>query len=51
MAGGMISLTLEHYTAWRRLGPRRAELGAIALTLRGASRSTTIVTAALIFRS
>jgi amino acid transporter len=53
MAGGMISLTLEHYTAWHPSWVPIAvlmTLGAIALTLRGAGRSTTIVTAALIFQ-
>ena len=51
MAGGMISLTVEHYTSWH---PSWLPItlvmtgGAISLTLRGASLSTTAVGVALI---
>ncbi len=51
MSGGMISLTLHHYTSWH---PSWLPLtivttvGALALTLRGASLSTTAIGLALI---
>jgi amino acid transporter len=53
MAGGMISLTLEHYTSWDPSWLPIALLmtaGAIWLTLRGASLSTTAIGIGLIFQ-
>ncbi|HXB65072.1 MAG TPA: APC family permease [Solirubrobacteraceae bacterium] len=53
MAGGMISLTLEHYTSWH---PSWVPItlvmtaGAIWLTLRGASLSTTAVGIAMVIQ-
>lgn len=53
MAGGMISLTFEHYTSWH---PSWAPIalvmtaGAIWLTLRGASLSTTAVGVAMVIQ-
>jgi amino acid transporter len=51
MAGGMISLTLEHYVSWNPSWlPIAAVMtaGAIWLTMRGASLSTTIVGIAIV---
>ncbi|HTY97245.1 MAG TPA: APC family permease [Solirubrobacteraceae bacterium] len=53
MSGGMISLTLDHYTSWHPSWLPIAlvvSLGGVAVALRGASPSTTVVTAALIFQ-
>ena len=53
MSGGMISLTLDHYAVLApELAPDRAviSLGGVAVALRGASRSTVVVSAALIFQ-
>ena len=51
MAGGMISLTLEHYVSWHPSWLPIAVVmtaGAIWLTLRGASLSTTAVGVAIV---
>jgi amino acid transporter len=53
MSGGMISLTLAHYTAWNPSWLPIALVvsgGGLALALRGASPSTVVVAAALIFQ-
>jgi amino acid transporter len=53
MSGGMITLTLDHYTAWHPSWVPFAvvmTVGAVALALRGASPSTAAVTAALVFQ-
>lgn len=53
MAGGMIALTLNHYTSWHPSWVPIAlvmTVGAVALALRGAGRSTTAVAAALVFQ-
>ncbi len=51
MSGGMISLTLDHYTSWHPSWLPLALVmtaGAIALTLRGASLSTTAIGLAMV---
>jgi len=51
MSGGMISLTLEHYTSWHPSWLPIALVvsgGAIAVALRGASPSTALVAGALV---
>ena len=51
MAGGMISLTLDHYTSWHPSWLPLALVttaGALALTLRGASLSTTAIAVAVV---
>jgi len=53
MAGGMISLTLEHYTSWHPSWVPIAIVmtaAAISLTLRGATLSTTAVGIAMVFQ-
>jgi amino acid transporter len=53
MAGGMITLTLEHYTSWHPSWVPFALVmtaGAIWLTLRGASLSTTAVGIAMVIQ-
>ena len=53
MAGGMVSLTLEHYTSWHPSWLPIALVmtaGAIWLTLRGASLSTTVVGIAVVIQ-
>jgi amino acid transporter len=53
MAGGMISLTLEHYTSWHPSWLPIALLmtvGAIGLTLRGASLSSSVIGIAVVFQ-
>jgi amino acid transporter len=53
MSGGMISLTLEHYTSWNPSWVPIAfamTLGAVALTLRGAGVSTAAVAVALVLQ-
>ncbi len=53
MSGGMISLTLDHYTSWHPSWLPIALLmtgGAIAVALRGAGRSTAVVAGALTFQ-
>ncbi len=53
MAGGMISLTLEHYTSWHPSWVPIAVLmtaAAIGLTLRGASLSTSAVGIAMVIQ-
>ncbi len=53
MSGGMIALTLEHYSSWHPSWLPIAlviSLGGVAVALRGASRSTVVVSAALIFQ-
>jgi amino acid transporter len=53
MSGGMISLTLDHYTSWHPSFLPIAVVmtaGAISLTLRGASLSTTAVAVALVIQ-
>jgi amino acid transporter len=53
MSGGMIALTLDHYTAWH---PSWLPItlvmtaGAVAVVLRGIGRSTAVVAAALAFQ-
>jgi amino acid transporter len=51
MSGGMISLTLDHYTSWHPSWLPLAlitSVGALALTLRGASLSTTAIGLAIV---
>lgn len=51
MSGGMISLTLDHYTSWHPSWLPLALVttaGALALTLRGASLSTTAIAVAVV---
>lgn len=53
MSGGMISLTLEHYAGWHPSWVPIAvvmTVGAVALTLRGASLSTTTVGIVLVLQ-
>ena len=53
MSGGMIALTLSHYTAWHPSWVPIAlvmSVAAVALALRGASPSTAVVAAALVFQ-
>ncbi len=53
MSGGMIALTLARYTSWHPSWfPIAAAmtLGAVAVALRGAGRSTAVVAAALVFQ-
>jgi len=53
MAGGMVSLTLEHYTSWHPSWLPIAlvmSAGAISLTLRGASLSTAVVGIAIVIQ-
>ncbi len=53
MSGGMIALTLAHYTAWHPSWLPISvvmTLGAAALTLRGASPSTAVIAAALVLQ-
>ncbi len=53
MSGGMIALTLDHYASWHPSWLPIAlviSLGGVAVALRGASRSTVVVSAALIFQ-
>ncbi len=53
MSGGMISLTLDHYTAWHPSWLPIALVmsgGAIAVAMRGASPSTALVGGALLFQ-
>jgi len=53
MSGGMIALTLSHYTAWHPSWVPIAlvmTIAAVALALRGASPSTAVVAAALVFQ-
>ncbi len=53
MSGGMISLTLEHYASWHPSWLPIAVVmtaGAIGLTLRGASLSTTVIGIAMVLQ-
>ena len=53
MSGGMISLTLDHYTSWHPDWlpiTLVMTLGAVGLTLRGAGQSTAVVAVALIIQ-
>jgi len=53
MSGGMISLTLDHYTSWHPSWLPIAlvlSVGGVAVALRGASPSTTLVAGALLFQ-